>query len=84
MNAFATKAIKSIAIDITGIGSRLKEARRLDNRSITMLSALSGMTTANWYRIEKEEFNTIPYETIEKIEKTLGVNLIIEGENNAT
>ena len=76
-------AIKSIAIDITGIGSRLKKARKLDDRPITMLAALSAMTTANWYRIEKEEFSTIPAETIEKIEKTLGINLIIEKENNA-
>jgi len=81
MSSFATKRI---AIDITGIGSRLKKARKLDDRPLTMLAAIAGMTTSNWHRIESERFDTIPIATIEKIEKTLGITLIIEEENNAT
>lgn len=60
--------------EIEGLGDRIRRERKACDKSITMLSAECGMTTANWYRVEKED-GAVPEETLEKMQKALGVNL---------
>lgn len=62
-------------IDVPGLGARIEEARRGSGRPLTIVCAEVGMSTANWYRIEQEKNESIPLETLRKIEAVLGVNL---------
>ena len=74
-NKVTMKVVKTIGVEVSGLGERIKKARTSDSRSLTQLAALANMTTANWYRIEGEKFNTLPYETLQNIEKALGIDL---------
>ena len=77
----AMKVVRTIEFEVTGLGDRIKKARLSDERSLTQLAALAGMTTANWYRIEGEKFNSLPFETLKKIESALGADfgVVIDG-----
>ncbi len=81
MNTVAMKVVKTIEVEVSGLGDRIKKARMSDPRSLTQLAAAANMTTANWYRIEGEKFNTLPYETLKNIEKALGIDLDVEFTN---
>lgn len=63
------------------MGERIKKARMSHPASLTQLAAAANMTTANWYRIEGEKFNSLPYETLKNIEKALGVDLNVDFTN---
>lgn len=77
----AMKVVRTIELEVTGLGDRIKKARLNDKRSLTQLAALAGMTTANWYRIESEKFSSLPLETLKKIESALGIDfgVVIKG-----
>ena len=60
--------------EVPHLGRKIKEAREKDPRSLTDICQLVGMTTSNWYRIEKEETKVLPEETLRSIEKVLNIN----------
>lgn len=67
------KVTKLIEVEIPCLGERIKEARLCDRRSLAAICREIGMTTANWYRIESGK-QTMPVETLRKIEQALGVD----------
>ncbi len=77
----AMKVVRTIELEVTGLGDRIKKARSSDKRSLTQLAALAGMTTANWYRIEGEKFNSLPFETLKRMESALDTDfgVVING-----
>ena len=62
-------------IEIPGLGEKIKRAREQDPRSLVDICQIVGMTTSNWYRIEKEITKYLPIETLKKIEEVLNVDL---------
>ncbi len=86
MKAIVTKmkVIRTTIIEIPSLGEKIKQARENDNRSLTKICQLVGMTTSNWYRIEKEDTKALPEETLKKIEEVLGVDLRVTEKNFRT
>ncbi|BAY41301.1 XRE family transcriptional regulator (plasmid) [Nostoc sp. NIES-2111] len=78
------KVTKTISIDVPGLGAKIKEAREADSRSLKAICKAVGMSQMNWYRIEEEK-QSLPLETLRKIEEVLGVDfgVNLEGEGNA-
>ena len=62
------------SIEVTGLGRRIRDARRLDTRSLHTLCELAGISRYHWYRIEKEQVEELTAETLRKIESALGVD----------
>ena len=71
------KVVKTIEVNIPGLGEKIKQARIRDHRPLVQICQELGMSTMNWYRIEKEE-QMLPVETLRKIEEVLNVNFKIE------
>lgn len=69
------------AVEVPGLGKKIKQAREADTRSLTQVCALVGMSTANWYRIEQEKNESLPEETLRKIEAVLGVDFGVTFDN---
>jgi transcriptional regulator with XRE-family HTH domain len=67
-------------VDVPGLGARIKEAREALDRPLTEVAYLAGMSTANWYRIEKEETKELPEATLRRIEAALGVSFSVSFE----
>ena len=65
-------------IEIEGLGDRIRNARKLDRRSLLDICKEIDMTSANWYKIEKEEVKLLPLETLRKIEAVLKTDLEID------
>lgn len=65
---------KTTRKEVPDLGTRIKEARERDQRALTEICALAGMTTANWYRIEGGETKSLPLETLRRIEEALNVD----------
>lgn len=78
------KVIRTTIIEIPNLGEKIKAARENDNRSLTKICQLVGMTTSNWYRIEKEDTKALPEETLVKIQEVLKIDLGIESINFKT
>ena len=68
------KVRKVIEIEVPKLGSRIRQAREADSRSLAEICRQMPMSTMNWYRIESEETKALPVETLERIEEVLGVN----------
>ena len=62
-------------IEVPGLGAKIKKIREHDHRSLVEICRLVGMTTSNWYRIEKDIPTYLNIETLQKIEEVLGVDL---------
>jgi transcriptional regulator with XRE-family HTH domain len=77
------KVTKTISIDVPGLGAKIKEFRETDSRSLKAICEAVGMSQMNWYRIEEEK-QSLPLETLRKIEEVLGVDfgVNLEGEGN--
>ena len=69
------KVRKTIDIEVPGLGSRIREARKRDPRSLREISQQAGMTAANWYAVENEEIKALPLETLRSIEEALDISL---------
>jgi transcriptional regulator with XRE-family HTH domain len=67
------EVVKTVRVQVPALNERIKQARLNDDRTITQICGLAGMTTANWYRIESGK-QSIPLETLQKIESVLGVD----------
>lgn len=77
------KVTKTISIEVPNLGAKIKEARERDYRLLKAICEAVGMSQMNWYRIEDEK-QSLPLETLRKIEKVLevdfGVEMSVEGE----
>ncbi|MBR8832982.1 MAG: helix-turn-helix transcriptional regulator [Stigonema ocellatum SAG 48.90 = DSM 106950] len=71
------KVIKTISIDVRGLGAKIRDARVADPRSLKAICKAVGMSQMNWYRIEEEK-QKLPLETLRKIEEVLGVDLGVQ------
>ncbi|MBV6626650.1 MAG: helix-turn-helix domain-containing protein [Rivularia sp. (in: Bacteria)] len=72
------KVKKILETDVPGLGSRIRQAREADSRSLAEICRQVGMTTMNWYRIEAEETKALPIETLRRIEEVLGVDFKVK------
>lgn len=77
INLTAMKVTKTIEIDIPGLGGKIEQARKESRLPLTEICKKVNMSTMNWYRIEKEQ-QTIPIDTLRRIEKVLNVNLGVD------
>ena len=68
------KVRKVIEIEVPELGSRIRQAREADSRSLAEICRQMPMSTMNWYRIESEETKALPVETLKRIEEVLGVD----------
>lgn len=67
------KVYKTTEIEVSGLGAKIKKLREKDGRDLTVICGLLQMSVTNWYRIEKES-QSLPLETLRKIENVLGVD----------
>ena len=70
-----------IRINAPGIGTKIKDVRERDPRSVDELAKAAGMTRANWYRIEREDNDVLPEPTLRKIEEVLGADFGVKFES---
>lgn len=78
MSEILMKVRKVIEQDFPGLGVRIRQARESDDRPLTEICALVGMTTANWYKIESEETKSLPLETLRRIEEVLNTSFGVQ------
>lgn len=65
----------TFSIEIGGIGADLLAARKMQALSLGDVGNISGMTAANFNRIEKEEGKSVPWETLRSAADAVGVQL---------
>ncbi len=75
VTALMMKIRRVTEIEAPGLGGKIKKIREQDPRSLVEICRLVGMTTSNWYRIEKDLPTYLNIETVQKIEEVLGVDL---------
>lgn len=73
--AILMKVRKIVEREFPGLGTRIKQAREANSRSLIQLCAEIEMTPANWYKIENEETKFLPLETLRRIEGILQIDL---------
>lgn len=77
-SVLSSPGLMEITITVTrtveGLGERIYALRKADKRALGMLATEAGMSAENWRRIEKEQ-QTVPFETLKKMEAALGVSL---------
>lgn len=78
----AMRVFKTISIDVPDLGRQIRAAREADSRSLVKICEEVGMTPANWYRIEAEK-QTLPIETLRRIEEVLDVDFGVKLEEVA-
>jgi hypothetical protein len=61
--------------DFPDLSLRIRRARKLADKPLTLICREINMTTANWYKIENGDTKVLPLETLRTIEKALGVDL---------
>lgn len=71
------KVIKTLEMDAPGLGEKIRQAREADTRPLTVICREVGMSTMNWYRIEREE-QALPIDTLRKIERVLDVDFEVQ------
>ena len=74
MNAAITllKVRRFIDYEIPDLEAKIKKARKGSPKSVTELAAESGMSVANWYRIEAGKAEFLPEDTLHAMEAALG------------
>jgi transcriptional regulator with XRE-family HTH domain len=73
------RVTKELGVEVPGLGEKIRQARLSDRRSLKNICDTVGMSTMNWYRIEKEK-QSLPLEQLKKIEEVLGVNFGVRVE----
>ncbi|MCC5664874.1 helix-turn-helix domain-containing protein [Nostoc sp. CHAB 5784] len=68
-----------ITREVPGLGAKIREVRKLSEKTVTELAAEAGISTSHWHRIENEKIQELPLETLRGIERALAVDLGIEG-----
>lgn len=68
--------------DFPGLGSRIKNAREKDSRSLSQICKDSGISRSYWYQLESEDLRApVTEEIIRKIESNLNVDLGVSFED---
>lgn len=75
----SVRITKEIGVEVPGLGERIRDARLADRRSLKSICDAIGMSSQNWYRIEKEQ-QSLPIETLRKIEEVLNVDFGVKIE----
>ena len=78
MSGCTMKVRKIVDKEVPKLGSRIKEARENDSRSLIQICKQLNMSTMNWYKIEAEETKALPLETLREIENILGVSFGVD------
>lgn len=66
-------------VDIPGLGEQLKKAREADERSVTELARLVGISRNYWYQLEAEAvMGGVAEDTLRRIEEVLGVDFGVQ------
>lgn len=72
---------RTIIKDFVGLGEKIREARKKDNRKLQDICKICDITRAYWYQIEAESLTTVvSEETIRKIESVLEIDLNLDFE----
>lgn len=76
MNAALTplKVRRFVDYEIPDLETKIKKARKNSPKSVTELAAESGMSVANWYRIEAGRAEFLPETTLRAMEAALNAN----------
>ncbi|MBD2255143.1 helix-turn-helix domain-containing protein [Nostoc parmelioides] len=61
-----------------GLGEKIKNLRKASSKTITELAAEAGISANHWSRIEREQVQDLPIETLRGIEKALKTELGVE------
>lgn len=72
------KVIRTTIFEAPSLAEKIKDARwdaKKRGKSLKEICDEIGMTSSNWYLIEKGITKQLPEETLKKIEKALGVDL---------
>ncbi|MEB3189678.1 MAG: helix-turn-helix transcriptional regulator [Snowella sp.] len=77
MNSKPMKVTKLVEVEVPALESKIREARLNDRRSVAKICRAIDMSPQNWYRIESGK-QSVPIETIRKIESVLGVDFGVE------
>jgi ribosome-binding protein aMBF1 (putative translation factor) len=63
-------------IEISGLGGKIKQARKADGRSVEVLAGEADISRSYWHDIEAERIrDALPEDTLRKIERVLGIDL---------
>ena len=63
------------SVEVTGLGARIKAGREATGKKVYELATEVGFSPAMWYSMEAETIPSVPIETIQKVERVLGVSL---------
>jgi len=70
------KIRRCVDFEAKGIGLKIKEARKVSNRSVESLATEADISRPYWYDIEAERVrDALPEETLRRIEGALGIDL---------
>lgn len=63
-------------IEISGLGGKIRQARKADGRSVEVLAGEAEISRSYWHDIEAERIrDALPEDTLRKIERVLGIDL---------
>ncbi|MGF2037355.1 MAG: helix-turn-helix domain-containing protein [Nostoc sp. CmiVER01] len=72
----AVKIRRYTDIEISGLGGKIKQARKADGRSVEVLAGEADISRSYWHDIEAERIrDALPEDTLRKIERVLGIDL---------
>lgn len=76
MSILLVKRVVVTTQEFSGLGEKIKAARKSDPRSLIEICETSKISRPYWYQVEKEELLApVSEEIIRKIEDVLGVDL---------
>lgn len=73
------KITHKIELEVSGLGAKIREARKKSKKPLTLLCYEAGITSSYWYTIEAETATSgVSLDTIRAIEKALGEDFGIQ------
>jgi transcriptional regulator with XRE-family HTH domain len=76
MKTVQVKRVVETVRDFPDLGKKIREARELDERSLSGICRQCGISRAYWYQLESEDLRAPATESIiRRIEEILNVNL---------
>lgn len=78
-NVMQVKRTIEVVLDFPELGTRVKNARESDKRSLSQICRDSGISRSYWYQIENEDLRApVTEDIIRKIETVLGIDLNVQ------
>lgn len=79
----AMKVTRVSVVEIEGLGAMIREARKQSGKKVKTLADEAGMSTVHWHDIEGEKLrNSLPEETLRRMESALGIEFGVEFGTN--